>query len=379
MESGRISIIILCYNNGMYWKDCIQSVLMQDYADIEIVISEDAGDKFDETEIREYIRRNAGNNIQNLVINRNSENLGIVGNYKKAIELSSGEYFFYLAIDDCIYDNKVISDVMKYFEENESEIFTGHREVNTADGQKYLRPYEHEIQCLKTKNNNELMEIMLNKPFIAGACTPFSRRLLEQYGFVPEGYKHLEDWPRYLELLKHGVKIGFFERILIRYRLGGISGSKNLDILKDYAKVRMDYGRTQIRNLLDKSRAAGTLIGWGASENFRLSYQGWVEICGREIDYLVDGNSRKVGSMFEGFEVKDKELLFGENREGVFVLIFSNDFFIPIAGELEEHGLRYGGNYGVVGKNLVDCYCYMDLECIRNGIYSINDIRNEKI
>lgn len=360
MKSGRISIIILCYNNGMYWKDCIQSVLMQDYTDIEIVISEDTGDEFDEAEIQEYICQNAGINIQNLVINCNEINLGVVGNYTKAIELSSGEYFFYLAIDDCIYDNKVISDVVKYFEKSELGIFTGYREVNTADGKNYLRPYEHEIQCLKTKNNDELMEVMLNEPFIAGACTPFSRKLMEQYGFVPEGYKHLEDWPRYLELLKHGVKIGFFERTLIRYRLGGISGSKNLDILRDFAKIRMDYGETQIKNLLDKSRTAGTLIGWGASENFRLSYGKWVEICGREIDYLVDGNSQKAGSVFEQFEVQDKEELFRENREEVFVLIFSTDFFIPIAGELEKHGFRYGENYGVVGKNLVDCYPYMD-------------------
>lgn len=362
MKSGRVSIIILCYNNEAYWKECIKSVVIQNYEDIEIVISEDAGDNFPEEEIRDYLQKNAEGNIQHVVINRNSRNLGVVENYKKAIALASGEYFFYLAIDDCLYDNRVISDVAEAFEKNQWMIFTGYREVNTSDGKRYLRPYEHEVECLKSKSNEELLEIMLNEPFVAGACTPFSRHLLESYGFVPEGYKHLEDWPRYLELLKCGVKIGFLDRRLIRYRLGGISGSKNVEILKDFARVRTDYGRKQLETLLYRTKTAKRLVGWGASENFRLCYGRWKQYCGREIDYLVDGSDKKVGTVFEQFPVDDKKRLFRANKEEIFVLIFSTDFFIPIAGELEEHGFRYGVHYGTVGKNLVDCLPYVDIE-----------------
>ena len=95
-----ISVIILCYNNFEYYKECIDSILCQTYDNIEIIISDDGSLNFPESEIYNYIYSNMSKNIKKITVNINEHNLGIVKNYNKAIKLSEGDYIFYLAIDD---------------------------------------------------------------------------------------------------------------------------------------------------------------------------------------------------------------------------------------------------------------------------------------
>ena len=62
---------IAAYNNYRYLKEAVDSVLKQDYARIELIISNDGSKDFDEEEITEYINRKKGSNIERVLINNN--------------------------------------------------------------------------------------------------------------------------------------------------------------------------------------------------------------------------------------------------------------------------------------------------------------------
>src|SRR3990170_405399 len=82
-----VSVCIPTYNGGKYIRECIESILVQTYTDFEILIVDDKS--FDETiEIAEEFARGD----KRIRIVRNRQNLGLVKNWNKCVELAEGEW-----------------------------------------------------------------------------------------------------------------------------------------------------------------------------------------------------------------------------------------------------------------------------------------------
>lgn len=353
--SPLVSIITLSYNNSQFYKSYLESVINQTYNNIELLICDDCSDYFVEDEIEVFINANKRENIKNVIIEKNNVNLGVVKNYKKAISRASGEIIFYVAIDDMLYDNQVVEDVVKYFETHDERIFTGYREEFDETGMKRIRPYPHEVDLLCSKNRAEIYKKLIRYNFIIGACTPFKKSLVEEYGFLNEKYKHLEDWPRYLNLLSQGENIGFYNRRLIKYRQGGITTNEhiNSDVLRDFGMTRRCYWGKEYKNLLVNIALKKKIIGWGASGDFIASYDKWCHYTNTEVSYLVDKNKCLWNTEVNGVKVYPIDRLEDENKEEIFILVFSMAYYIQIANELEEMGFIEGVNFELVCKNMV--------------------------
>ncbi|MBP2633277.1 MAG: glycoslytransferase [Firmicutes bacterium] len=91
----KISIIIPVYNADKYIRDCLNSLLSQTFEDIEIICVND-GSVDDSLEIlNEYSEKD--NRIK--VIN-NLGNIGVTKSRNSGLEISSGEYIFFIDSDD---------------------------------------------------------------------------------------------------------------------------------------------------------------------------------------------------------------------------------------------------------------------------------------
>ena len=62
------SVIILTYLQRHFIEECIDSVLMQDYPNIELVVCDDCSADFDTQEVMHYVDKNKRNNIKNVII-----------------------------------------------------------------------------------------------------------------------------------------------------------------------------------------------------------------------------------------------------------------------------------------------------------------------
>lgn len=88
-----VSICIPTYNNLKLFRQCLDSVLTQDYKNFEIIVSDDSTN----TEIGTYIE-DLG--LANLIYSRNTPSLGMPANWNKAIRMASGKYIKILHHDD---------------------------------------------------------------------------------------------------------------------------------------------------------------------------------------------------------------------------------------------------------------------------------------
>jgi glycosyltransferase involved in cell wall biosynthesis len=149
MVNGKsVSLIVLCYNNEKYIKKAMQAALSQDFVESEILICDDASTDSSWEIIKDVMRTYRG--LHRLIIKRNPQNLGLVGNVNQAFEMSSGDLIVLAAGDDVSHPNR-LSIVYENWKESNfgmHAICSSFLKVNSNDsfiGSTHLKPesYTH--------------------------------------------------------------------------------------------------------------------------------------------------------------------------------------------------------------------------------------------
>jgi glycosyltransferase involved in cell wall biosynthesis len=97
-----VSVCIPTYNGGQYIGQCLESIISQSFANLEILIVDDCSTDNSFELIQEYALRDS-----RIKYIRNPKNLGLVENWNRCIELSSGEWIKFVFQDDIIKPNCV--------------------------------------------------------------------------------------------------------------------------------------------------------------------------------------------------------------------------------------------------------------------------------
>lgn len=112
MSEVKVSICIPTYNQVEYLKKCIQSILVQDYLDYEIVISDDSTNDT----VKSYV--DSLNLNQKISYYRNSPSLGTPENWNHAISKAKGKYIKVLHHDDFFTESNSLAQFVLMLENN---------------------------------------------------------------------------------------------------------------------------------------------------------------------------------------------------------------------------------------------------------------------
>ncbi len=104
----RVSVIVPTFNRASFLVEAIESVLRQDYSDLEVVISDNASSDYT-ADVGSYFSKDP-----RVKYFRNSENIGMVRNWHKAVfEYATGDWFLLLSDDDILTNPKFISQAVE--------------------------------------------------------------------------------------------------------------------------------------------------------------------------------------------------------------------------------------------------------------------------
>ena len=98
--SEKITVIIPVYNTASYLRECLDSVVNQSYSNLEIIIVNDASTDSSKQIINQY--QNQDNRIQ---VIHHKDNLGLGGARNSGLDITTGQYIFFLDSDDIIEKN----------------------------------------------------------------------------------------------------------------------------------------------------------------------------------------------------------------------------------------------------------------------------------
>ena len=101
--TSKISVIIPCYNNFIFFERCINSAINQTYKNIEIIIIFDDGNKKDLKNLKLILKKKQ----KKIKLIINSKNMGAGLSRNKAAKLAKGKYIAFLDSDDVWTRNKL--------------------------------------------------------------------------------------------------------------------------------------------------------------------------------------------------------------------------------------------------------------------------------
>jgi glycosyltransferase involved in cell wall biosynthesis len=106
-----ISVCIPQYNRSKYLLAVLESIRVQDYPEVEVIISDDCSTDDSLVVIPKYIAEVQGTTHVRFNYLRQPRNLGYDGNLRAALDAGQGEYLFMLGNDDALPDKNTLSSL----------------------------------------------------------------------------------------------------------------------------------------------------------------------------------------------------------------------------------------------------------------------------
>lgn len=231
--SLKFSVVVCVYNcSNQDLQMTLQSILMQNFNDFEIIIADDCSENDYHSIVEEELK---SYDYVNYCYLRNQENVGTVKNVIHALEHCSGKYIKLIGCGDLLFSEDTLKHVYDYMENNCLSVCFGNGIAYTMENNDfYVRPfYSPNIKKPYSKNNSEaiLRNLIVFNDQISGAITFHSKEILITYlNIIKDKIIYVEDCiPKLIAL--DGKEIGYLNENLVLYQYGtGISTSQSKSV-----------------------------------------------------------------------------------------------------------------------------------------------------
>lgn len=240
-DSKLISVVTLSYKNTRQLFATIDSILMQNYPYIEIILSDDGTEGFDPAIYEKYIKANKKSNIVDFHVLSSAQNMGTVRNANKAYSYCKGEVIVNLSSGDTFCNEEVIKKIALKFEDDKIKILFPRRKLINKDNKKVIRemPSDFEILCIQKYFNDS--EKQFKKLYtgdfynaVSGCVQCIRSDFFHQLKGFDESFFLWEDGPLYAKITQSGEKLSFdFDLFSIFYEDGGVSSGKLSNKMKN--------------------------------------------------------------------------------------------------------------------------------------------------
>ena len=250
-----VTIIVPVYNLELYIGDCIQSILMQTYSNLQVIIVDDGSTDNSLNVIKKFVE------VDNRIMVFFQKNSGVSSARNYGLQMASGEYIMFVDGDDMIVDNaveKLLEFILKY---DTDIVCCGFTFVN-SDGN-ISRAIGNVKVHYVLRNENILANYLLGKN-IWSSCWArlYKKEILDKYGInFSQDLSIGEDGYFTLQIMSKASSIVIIGDCLYRILVRPSSATRG-------SKVEMRVDSTP-ELYADYLRANGL---W---KKFELAYKGW--------------------------------------------------------------------------------------------------------
>ncbi|MCQ2230056.1 MAG: glycosyltransferase [Bacteroidales bacterium] len=209
----KVSIITCCFNREKTIRDSIESLLSQNYSDIEYIVIDGASKDHTMDIVNEYKDK-----IDIIV---SEPDKGMYEGINKGIRRATGDIVGLLHSDDVFYANDTITRVVNEFERTQAQFVYGNGIfVKPNDMNNVVRDWE----------SGPYQKSYLKRGWLPLHTTVFvDRSLFDIVGLYNENYKISADSEWLLRCLhKESIRVSYLNDYIIRMRMGGASTSMKL-------------------------------------------------------------------------------------------------------------------------------------------------------
>ena len=235
METGKVSIIVPCYNQAQYLAETLDSVLAQTYKNWECIIINDGSPDNSGIICDDYAQKDK----RIKVIHK--QNGGVSDARQVGLDAAKGEFVIHADPDDWV-EPKMLEELLHKAEEENADMVIC--DVIWENG----TFSELHIEC-PTSFDNETILCDLFEGKIHGSCCNklVKHSLFKQYNIkFPKGVQLREDLYVIASLLVHPIKVSYLNKAFYHYIIG-----ENLNSLTWSVKQTYEHD-VNVYDLFDK-------------------------------------------------------------------------------------------------------------------------------
>lgn len=225
-----VSVIIPCYNHEIYVIEAIQSIIDQDYENIELIIIDDGSNDNSVDKIKEMIpvcqRRFKRFEF------RSRSNKGLCATLNEALDWCKGEYFSPIASDDIALPHKTSFLIDKIKNSDYAAVFGTMQPFNDLNN-KYDKDLNNKYDEIERKHTHNFKDIMLEINIPGAPAAMLKKSAVIKVGGYAEDTK-LEDRYMWLSLTSKGEKLVSFSELIVLYRQHDGNTTNNIRTMQEY-------------------------------------------------------------------------------------------------------------------------------------------------
>ena len=235
----KVSIITSCFNRVATIRSAIESVLAQDYNDIEFIVVDGSSTDGSLDIIREYADRIS------MIISEPDH--GMYEAINKGIRVATGEIIGLLHSDDFFYDNGVVGRIVERMKRTHADFLYGDGLfVNPDDTNKVVRNW--------IGGGYRLWKVRHGWLPLHPTCY-IRRDVMMRQGLYNESYKIAADSDLLVRyLLTGGLTVTYLNEYIVRMRMGGLStdSAKRKKMWEEDIRVYVSHGLWPTLTKLEK-------------------------------------------------------------------------------------------------------------------------------
>lgn len=240
----RVSIITVCYNREATIAKSIESVLEQDYPNIEYIIID--GNSTDSTQkiIQSYSEK-----ISKYI---SESDKGMYDAINKGLSIATGEVVGLMHSDDVFYDCFVVSKIVAAFKN------APHTDAIYGNGIYITNDAEERI--VRNRIGGDYDFEKLKSGWLPLHPTVYLKKsLIEKYGYYNLDFKIASDTEFLLRyLFQHKIKLIYLNEYVVKMRMGGLSTSykRAFEVLHEDYKIYKYHNISAVRAVFLKKLKA---------------------------------------------------------------------------------------------------------------------------
>lgn len=221
MNSPRVSILCITYNQQDLVEQTLLSALEQEYDNLQVVASDDASPDSTAKVIRALAKKYRGRLVPVL----NQSRGGITVNMNRGLAACDGDYVAFLGGDDIFLPGKIAKQVA-FMQANPNTILS-HHDADVFDSATDQTLYHWTERYGKHSGGAD--SVIRLGTYMCGTTVMARRDRIPPGGADPR-IPAASDWLMWVEMLaKSGGQFGYLDETLARYRRSGGNVTRNWD------------------------------------------------------------------------------------------------------------------------------------------------------
>ncbi len=214
-----ITVVGLCYNQSQYVLETLESIRMQSYSNLQVIILDDCSRDDSVTIIARWLQKHE----LNWTFIKHNQNKGITKSLNETLNLAKGEYFKVIACDDIMLPNFISTmvDRIDCLPEEYAMIYSDVQTINENSELFGITPFTERGWDEERKiPSGMIFEKLVSWCFIPAPSTLVRTKVLQEIRF--DETLMIEDWDMWLSISKRYLIIGI-PVIGINYRIHNAS------------------------------------------------------------------------------------------------------------------------------------------------------------